>query len=31
MAEAAKVNTGGEGGDVSLEDLEQLRALGHEN
>ena len=31
MAEAAKVTTGGEDGDVSSEELEQLRALGYAN
>ncbi len=31
MAEAAKVTTDGDGGDVSPEELEQLRALGYAN
>lgn len=31
MVEAAKVNAGGEGGDVSREELEQLRALRYSN
>ncbi len=31
MAEAAKVTTDGETGDVSPEEVEQLRALGYAN